>query len=451
MTEHTVDVLVVGTGAAGKTVAYGCREGGLSVAVVDNRPYGGTCQNRGCDPKKVLVGATEAWEFAQQLHGKGITYQDLCIDWPALMQFKKTFVEHVPESNEAALKAAGIQTFHGTATCIDKSSVSINGDIIQAKTIVIASGATPMKLGIPGEEHATISDGFLDLPTLPKRIIFIGGGYISFEFAHIARRAGAEVTILHRSEHVLHGFDQDLVQKLLEATRALGITVLLNTPVAGIEKTDTFLTVHTTAKDGTKKSLTADLVVHGAGRVPYLADLALEKVGVAYDKKGVLVNEYMQSVSNSSVYAAGDAAAYGLPLTPVAGKEGYLVVDNILNAEKRKADFKVMPSVVFTLPPLATVGLKEDEARAKGYDFTVKFADTSSWYSSRRINERVSGYKTLVEKGTGRVLGAHLLGHNAEEVVNLFALAIAKDLSADDLKNLICSYPTKSSDIQYML
>jgi glutathione reductase (NADPH) len=165
----------------------------------------------------------------------------------------------------------------------------------------------------------------------------------------------------------------------------------------------------------------------------------------------VLVNEYLQSVSNPSVYAAGDAAAYGLPLTPVAGKEGYLVADNIVGTAKRKADFKAMPSVVFTLPPLATVGLREDEAKARGYDFAVKFADTSSWYSSRRINERFSGYKTLVEKGTGRILGAHLLGHNAEEVINLFAIAIAKNLTAGDLKNTICTYPTKSSDVQYMV
>ena len=451
MSEQTVDVLVVGTGAAGKTVAYGCREKGLRVAVVDNRPYGGTCKNRGCDPKKVLVGATEALELAQQLQGKGIVYSDLHIDWSMLMQFKQTFVAHVPENTEKTLQKTGIQTFHGTAIFIDKNAVSINEEVVKAKTIVIASGATPVKLGITGEEHITISDEFLDLPVLPKRIIFIGGGYISFEFAHIARRAGADVTILHRSAHVLTGFDQDLVQKLVEATRDLGITVMVNTPVDGIEKTDTHLTVHTTTKDGTKKSFEEDLVVQGAGRVPYLAELNLEKAGVAYDKKGVIVNEYLQSVSNPSVYAAGDAAAYGLPLTPVAGKEGYIVADNFLSAEKKKADFQAMPSVVFTLPPLATVVLKEEEAREKGYDFTVKFGDTSSWYSSRRINEQFSGYKTIIEKGTGRILGAHLLGHNAEEVINLFAIAIAKNLTADDLRSLICSYPTKSSDIQYMV
>ena len=451
MSEQHFDVLVIGTGAAGKTVAYGCREKGLSVAVVDNRPYGGTCQNRGCDPKKVLVGATEALEWAQQLNGKGITYRDLHIDWSMLMQFKKTFVEHVPESTEQGFKEAGIQTFHGTATFLDKNTVIINGEVIQAKTIVLATGATPMKLGMAGEEYVAISDDFLDLPVLPKRIIFIGGGYISFEFAHIAKRAGADVTILHRSQHVLAGFDHDLVQKLVEATKELGISVMLNTPVDGIEKTVTLLNVHTTTKDGIKRSFEADLVVHGAGRVPYLAELNLEKAGVAYDKKGVLVNEYLQSVSNPSVYAAGDAAAYGLPLTPVAGKEGYVVAHNILSAEKKRADFKAIPSVVFTLPPLATVGLKEEEAREKGYDFTVKFGDTSSWYSSKRINERFAGYKTIVEKGTGRILGAHLLGHNAEEVINLFAMAIAKNLTADDLKSLICAYPTRSSDVQYMV
>src|SRR5215469_17019074 len=164
------DALVIGTGSAGQTAAYTCKEKGLSVAIVDNRPFGGTCANRGCDPKKVLVGSGEAIAFATNLQGKGIT-SNLTIDWNALMQFKKTFVKDVPEEVEKGLKHSGIETFHGTAKFIDKNTVKINDEEIAAKHFVIATGATPMKLGITGEEYVKISDDFLDLESLPKRII----------------------------------------------------------------------------------------------------------------------------------------------------------------------------------------------------------------------------------------------------------------------------------------
>jgi glutathione reductase (NADPH) len=452
MNTETFDVLVVGTGASAKSVAYPCAAKGLRVAVVDNRPFGGTCELRGCDPKKVLVGVTEALALAAQLQGKGVQFSDLHIDWSALMQFKQTFVQGVPESVEKGFKDAGMQTFHGTARFVDNTSVVINEDIkITAKHIAIASGATPVKLGIPGEDYLAISDDFLDLATLPKRIIFIGGGYISFEFAHIARRAGAEVTILHRSNEPLKEFDQDLVAKLIDATRKLGIKVQVNTPVAGIEKTATGFTVHTTANDGSKKLYEADLVVHGAGRVPNLAALDLTTGNVASGKKGVTVNAYLQSTTNPSVYAVGDASAYGLPLTPVAGKEGDIVARNILNGNTAKADFKATPSVVYTIPPLATVGLTEQQAKEQDLDITVKFADSTSWYSSRRINEEVSAYKTIVDKQTNAIVGAHLLGHNAEEVINIFALAIAYRLPPAEVQSALYSYPTKSSDISYLL
>ena len=201
-----------------------------------------------------------------------------------------------------------------------------------------------------------------------------------------------------------------------------------------------------------KQSFEVDMVVHSAGRVPDIDDMTLEKAGVERDKRGVLVNEYLQSVSNPAIYAAGDAAASGgLPLTPVASMEGHVVASNLLKGNHRQPNHGGVPTVVFTLPPLSSVGLREEEARKQGLKFTVKNEDTSGWYSSRRVGMKYSGFKTLVEEGSGRILGAHLLGPHAEEVVNIFALAIRLGLKAEDLKTMIYAYPTSASDISYMV
>ena len=197
----------------------------------------------------------------------------------------------------------------------------------------------------------------------------------------------------------------------------------------------------------------ADLVVHGAGRVPEIEELELEKAGVESDrKKGIVVNKYLQSVSNPAVYAAGDAAATeGPPLTPVASLEGHVVASNLLKNNYKTADYAGIPSVVFTIPPLATVGMQEKTAGELGLKFRVLQKDTSSWYTSRRVAEEHSGFKTLVEEGSDRILGAHVLGPHAEEVINIFALAIRSEIPAGDVGRMIYAYPTSSSDISYMV
>jgi len=194
-------------------------------------------------------------------------------------------------------------------------------------------------------------------------------------------------------------------------------------------------------------------VVHAAGRVPEIDDLDLAAAGVArVEKGGVSVNDYLQSVSNPAVYAAGDAVASGgFPLTPVAGMQGGIVVANLLEGNTRTPTYAGIPSVVFTTPPLAAVGLDEAAARAQGFYFTTRHEDTSGWYSSRRVALPHTGFKTLVEEGTGRILGAHILGLHAEEVINIFALAIRTNLRADDVKDMIYAYPTSASDISYMV
>jgi glutathione reductase (NADPH) len=451
MATKTFDLVVIGTGSAGSTVASQCRAAGWQVAIVDSRPFGGTCALRGCDPKKVLVGAAEVIDWNHRMKGKGIRAEKATMAWTELMGFKRSFTQPVPERREASFSKAGIAAFHGRARFVGPTAVQVGNDVLDGRHVVIATGAMPERLQIPGAEYVTTSDQFLELDELPPRILFIGGGYISFEFAHIAARAHAHVTILHRSSRPLTRFDPDLVDQLVQRTRDLGIDVQLGADVKGIAKTSSGLTVRASI-DGEMRAFQADMVVHGAGRVPEIDDLELTAAGVKYDKRGVVVNEYLQSVSTPAVYAAGDAAASGGPaLTPVAGYEGEIVAANLLEGNHRKPNYLAVPSVVFTVPPLAAVGLSEQSARAQGRQFRMNHQKTSGWYSSRRIGEECSGFKVLVEEGSGRIIGAHLLGHHAEEVINLFALAIRSGLTATDLTEMIFAYPTHGSDISYMV
>jgi glutathione reductase (NADPH) len=447
--QKAFDLVVIGSGSAGAGVASRCRAAGWTVAIVDSRPFGGTCALRGCDPKKVLVGAAEAIDGIRRLDGKGLDPAGARIDWPALMAFKRSLIEAVPRSRAEGFARAGIEAFHGRARFTGPATVAVGDAELTGRRVLVASGAKPADLDIPGREHLVTSEQFLELDAQPPRIVFVGGGYISFEFAHVAARAGARVTIVHRGERPLELFDPDLVDLLVSRTRALGIDLQLRTGVTAVERSRDGFVVHTSAGG----AIASRLVVHGAGRVPEIDDLDLDAAGIAWDRRrGVAVNEYLQSVSNPAVYAAGDAAASGgPPLTPVAGFDARIVATNLLEGNTATPDYSIVPSVLFTLPPLASVGLSEQAARERGLTFVTRHEQTGGWYSSRRLGEDTSGFKVLVEEGSGRVLGAHLLGPHAEEVIALFAVAMRAGMPAGDLKSMLFGYPTSASDVPYML
>ena len=449
MSVQIVDVLVIGTGSAGATVAQAARKAGKTVAIIDKLPFGGTCSQRGCDPKKVLVGAAEIIARARQMQEKGIKNEP-AIDWPALMRFKKTFTDPVPEKTETKFTDLGISTFHGAATFISANRVRVGEDELQAEHIAIATGQRPKPLAIPGEALLTNSTGFLELPQLPEKIVMVGGGYIAFEFAHIAARAGAHVTILHQGKRPLEGFDADLVALLMKATEAIGIRILLEASVTAVTGKPDDLTVRYTQK-GNEHSVSTGLVVHAAGRVADVEELALEKAGIEVSEKGIVVNEYLQSMSNPAIYACGDVADKGLPLTPFASYEGQIVADNILNGNRNAFTKNPVPSVVFTLPPLASVGLTEEQARGKGLAVNVKFQETADWYSSRRINEPFSAFKLLVDEKTDQLLGAHLLGTGSDETINTLTLAMKYGIPVTELVSTLFAYPTHGSDLKSMI
>ncbi|HEX9464262.1 MAG TPA: NAD(P)/FAD-dependent oxidoreductase [Alphaproteobacteria bacterium] len=443
------DVIVIGSGAAAQTVAERVRAAGWATAIVDERPFGGTCELRGCDPKKVLMSGAEAVDLARRLHGHGVA-GEIRIDWAELMAFKRSFTEPVPERLARHFAEIGIDALQGHARFTAPDTIALDGQTLQSRFFVIATGNAPVPLEFPGAEHVVGSDVFLDLDRLPRRLVLVGGGYIAAELSHLAARAGAEVHVLQRRDRLLPTFDSTLVGWLDEKFRAVGIDVRLRTAVERIERDGEAFAVRIKG-DGGSVTLAADLVVHAAGRAPALGGLNLAGAGIETEGGRLRLNEFLQSVSNPKVYAAGDAAAKGPPLTPVASHDGKVVAANLLEGNRHRPNYAAVPSVVFTIPPLARVGLSETEARAQGLKFTVKSEHTGDWYSSRRLAERVSGFKVLIEEPTGFILGAHLLGPHADEVINLFALTMRQRLPASALKDTIFGYPTGASDVAHMV
>ena len=444
------DLIVIGGGTGGNGVARMAANAGWNVASIDSLPFGGTCALRGCDPKKMLIAITEGVEWAHNLDGKGLEAQT-SVDWPAMIAFKRTFTDAMPGRIEGGLAKAGITVLHGEARFTGRDTIEVNGETLSARHFHIATGARPMTLNIPGEELLATSTEFLELPERPDRLVFVGGGFIAMEFAHISKRAGArEVTVLEMMERPLINFDPDLVEILREATAELGVDLRPLAKVLKIEKNGADFTVTYETPNGTE-TVKCDLVVHATGRVPDIDHLNLEAAGVEYSHKGIKVSSFMRT-SNPAIFAAGDCADSGPNLTPVSAYEGRIAGKNLLaGKDERELSYPPIPSVVFTLPQLASVGLSEATAREKGMDFDTHFEKTEGWYSSLRVGVRHSAYKVLVEKGTGKILGAHLIGPGAEEQINLFAMAMAAGLSANRIKGIMFAYPSFASDISSMV
>jgi glutathione reductase (NADPH) len=444
------DLIVLGTGDAGQIVALAAAKEKWKVAIIEKKAVGGTCALWGCVPKKVLISGEELANFSQRMAAAGLSSKTTP-DWSELMAFKHRLTGSFSKNSQSSLQKHGIDIYQGTASFVGEAAIRVGEVILQGSHIHIATGACPRPLKIPGEEFMTTSSEFLYLAELPQRLVFIGGGYISFEFAHLAARYGRKVTIIHRSEDVLKKFDPDLVALLVRASEKLGITVAINQPLVRIEKKSDELLIIVQA-GGVEKVYFADMVVHGAGRVPDIADLNLKAAGIDASQDGVIVNEYLQSISNPRVYAAGDAAAGGQPLTPVAMAEGQVAADNLIHGSKRRrADYRVVPSVVFTLPKLSSVGLQETDADKQGLQYDVSFRETADWLHNLRINEPFAGFKIILDRSNGRILGAHLLDSHADDLINLFALAMQHNLTAADIKQVLYAYPTASSSIQYMV
>jgi glutathione reductase (NADPH) len=440
------DTIIIGTGTAGLTAAKLLTQNGKKVAIVDNRPFGGTCALRGCQPKKYFVNNTHTAAETRALLGKG--YESSAVtNWPQLQAFKSEFTSKVTENTEKFIKDEGIVSYRGTAKFKDSKSIIVeNGEkIISAKSFIIATGASPVILNMKGSVIPPGSDDFLELKELPKSIVFIGGGYISLEFAFVAALAGSKVTVLQKNDTFLPIFPQELLKPVIESAEEHGIQMLCGVDVTSIKETDGGYRV-STLKHG---NFDTEYVLSGIGRTPEIKDLNLDAIGLKYDRRGIITDEYMQS-SVEGIYAAGDCVSSKM-LAPVADMEAITAAHNIIQHKSMQVNYDSIPSVVFTYPQMASVGLTSEEAREQGHKIIIKSGSGGQWMNYRRIQEKHIYYETITDVESGKILGAHVVSPHAGEIINLFALAINYGLPSSALKNLPWAYPTYTSDIKYMV
>ena len=275
------DLIVIGAGMAGVAAANKCGAAGWRVAIVDALPYGGTCALRGCDPKKILRRGAEIIDAVRLMQGKGIDPGDLSINWADLMAHKRGFTDPVPDKMEKGLSGNGVETLHGAARFTGDNTLEVDGTTYQSERFLVAAGAMPRPLGFTGANLVIDSTDFLDLEALPERVLLIGGGFVSFEFAHIAARAGANPIIVDRGARPLRGFDPDLVEMLIDRSGGIGVDLMRETEIVSVSEASEAFSVEVKSGDETR-TIETDLVVHGAGRVAALADLNLEAAGVDY-------------------------------------------------------------------------------------------------------------------------------------------------------------------------
>ena len=448
---HSYDFVAIGGGNAGLTATARTAAAGLKTALVDRGPVGGLCSLNGCNPKKVLVRSTELLEEIRHAARFGITTGPVGIDWSKVIDRKGSFTSPVTPSTVQSLKDQGIDLIAGAPSFVEEHSFRVNGTEIQAGSVLIATGSTPRSLNFSGAESAKTSDDILALRRPPETLVIIGAGVVAFEFAQVFARLGSKVLILARGSRALAGHDEELVQVLIEHSATLGVQVLSETKVRSLVPCGDGQFRVEYEHEGAARAITADFVLNAAGRVPAIHDLSLDTAGVEWSERGVRVSQFLRSSSNGSIFAAGDAHGK-LQLSPIASYEGRIVARNFLEGDVEPVDYTSIPRALYTVPPLASVGLTEAEARERGLNPCVQRSDMSQWRTFDIIEARpLARAKVLLDSPGGNVLGAHLLCPQAGDLIHIFAMAIKFKIPASDLKSMVYAYPTLSSALPYMV
>ncbi|MBL1229790.1 NAD(P)/FAD-dependent oxidoreductase [Enterococcus sp. BWB1-3] len=438
------DVIIVGSGPGGMAAAYDLKAAGKSAAVVEADKWGGTCPNRGCDPKKILYHAIEVQENVKQLAGHG-TQKPSPIIWEELMAFKEEFTSAVPREQKEGLTNAGIEVIEGKAVFEDQHTIVVENRRFTADYFILAAGQHAAILDIPGKVYLETSTDFLEMFHLPKTILFIGGGYISFELANIAHKSGSDVHIIHHNDRPLKGFDKQQVFELTQRMVQDGIHFHFSESVTEIKKEEGLLRV----KLEYGKELIVEKAICATGRIPNVEKMNLEEIGVAYSKRGIEVDGFLRT-SVSNIYALGDCLAKKQPkLTPVSSFEGSYLASLISGNEEQKINYPQIPTILFTSPKLAQVGKTEVEEQEKE-EFKAQNLDLSGWFTYKQRNELLAEARIVVNKKTGLLVGASLLSNEADQLVSLMTLLINQKISAADISKQMMLYPTVASDINYL-
>ena len=447
MSDHDVDLFVIGGGSGGVRAARIAAQHGARVMLAEEYRLGGTCVIRGCVPKKLLVYASRFRGEFEDAVGYGWSLPQSNFDWPTLIANKDREIARLEAAYKGTLERAGVAIVKNRAVIVDPHTVQLaNGDRVRTAFILVATGGTPSHGDkIPGLEHAISSNEAFHLPELPRRVLIQGGGYIAVEFAGIFAGLGSHVTLIYRGENILRGFDDDVRHHLRTDMEKHGIRVLTGCKVAAIDKVGTHFSAHLSSGN----QVTADIVMFAVGRAPNIAKLGLETAGVAVAKNGgIAVDDYSRS-SVDSIYAVGDVTNR-INLTPVAIREGHAFADTVFGGKSVKVDHTNVPTAVFSDPEIGTVGLTEAQARATLAQtdiYKAMFKPLKATLSGRDTTVLI---KLLVDGLSNRVVGCHIVGEGAAEMVQVAAIAIKMGATKADFDATMALHPTTAEELVTM-
>jgi glutathione reductase (NADPH) len=441
---YDYNLFAIGAGSGGLAAAKRAAACGLRVAIAERDALGGTCVNRGCVPKKLLVYAADIARQDALATGYGWSECQRQLNWSQLLAAIHQHIEKLNQSYQRTLQQAGIELFQSEARFLDPHTLQVGDRKVTADKIVIAVGGHPIKPNIPGKELAVTSREMFHLKTQPKQLAIIGGGYIGVEFSSIMQAMGCEVTLMELEEQILPGFDRDIRTAVQEGLSERGIRLLTETTAKEIVSSDEGLQLHLTGKS--QETLTADTVLIATSRAPNTQNLGLEEAGVEVCQNGaVRVDEYSRT-TQETIFAIGDCTDR-IQLTPVAIAQGKAVVETAFGDSPQSVDYSCVPSAVFVRPEAATVGMTESEARDK-YGESVHCYRTSFkplLYSLTQREERVT-MKLVVEGEQERVIGAHMVGEHAADIIQSLAVAIAQGTTKQNLDRTIGIHPTTGEE-----
>jgi glutathione reductase (NADPH) len=383
-------------------------------------------------------------------HPTGISVGKPKLDRAALIDREKEMISGIPDSLAETLEERGVDLFRDRAHFVGPNAVKVGERTIEAKHIVIATGSKPRPLPAPGAELTITSDEMLSEREQPGSVLFVGGGVIALEFGHVYARAGTKVTILEVLPRLLPALDEDAVEQIRQESKRIGIDAHTGVKVSCVEKAGNQLrTIF--AANGKEQAVVSNRVVNGAGRIANVDHLDLDAGGVQHDSFRISVDEHLRSTSNPAVHACGDVLSGPPQLSPIATYEGHIVGRNIVEGPRHKPDYASLPSAVYTVPALASVGLTEAQAKEKGLKTKVTVSDMEYWFSTRTYAETKAWAKIIVGEEGDAILGVHMVGHGCAELVNIFGLARAHGITATELRDFIFAYPSFSADIKHML
>lgn len=444
MAEFDFDLITIGAGSGGVRASRMAAKTGAKVAVVEESRVGGTCVMRGCVPKKLLVYASHYAHEFEDARGFGWDVSEPSFDWATLITNKNVELDRLEGIYQRILRESNVTLLEGRGVVTGPNTVEVAGKSYTTKRILIATGSWPHMPDIPGIEHAISSNEALDMDELPGRIVIVGGGYIAVEFAGLLNALGSDVTIIIRAGNILRGFDEDIRDTLVDEMEKQGVKVLRETVVRSIETDGEgySLRLHGT------ETIDCDKVFYATGRRPNTAGLGLEAAGVDLSEHGaVKVDEYFQT-SVPSIFALGDVISR-VQLTPVAINEGMAFVATQFQNNPTAMNYDFVPAAVFSQPPVGTVGLMEDEARAKGdVDiYTSRFRPMKHTLSGRDARSMM---KLIVERESQRVLGVHMVGDDAPEIIQGFAVALKCGATKSQFDATVGIHPTAAEEFVTM-